>query len=117
MVEVELVETGIFVYRWIGNITMQEAKNALNTIISLLTTPVYSAIVDMSQIKTMPNDVFQIRENAKIEIKNGLQGYVILGAPRMVEMFINSLLPLAPTKYQFAKSWHEALDMARALIR
>ncbi|PJF27857.1 MAG: hypothetical protein CUN52_13950 [Phototrophicales bacterium] len=117
MIEVELLETGIFVYRWIGNISIQETKHALDQITPLLTTPIYSAIVDMSQMKTMPNDVKQIRENATIEIKNGLKGYVILGAPRMVEMFINMLLPLAPTVYQFAKSWDEALDMARSLIR
>ncbi len=113
----QLVEAGILVYHWVDNVTMQEAKNALETVIPLLTTPTYSAIIDMRQVKTIPSDIIHMRENIKAEVKHGLKGYIILGAPRIVETFVRALSSLAPTTYQFAHTWDEALDMARALIR
>ena len=117
MIEVKLVEEGVLVYHWIDNVTMQEAKNALAIVIPLLTTSTYSTIIDMRQVKTIPSDIVHMRENIKAEIKHGLKGYVILGAPRIVETFVRALSSLAPTTYQFAHSWDEAVDMARILIR
>lgn len=116
MVEVEKVESGIVVYRWVGSIDMLDAYRATDATFTLTESKPYAAIIDMSKTSRIPSDIAQMRVNIKVEVQHGLRGYVIYGAPRFVVALIRSLSVLAPTTYQFADDWDEALRLARQLI-
>ncbi len=116
MIEVERIESGIYVYRWIGHVDMQDAKRSMETIFSLTEGKPYVAIIDMGKIDHLPNDIAQMRVNIKAEVQQGLCGYVVFDAPRFVLPFLKTLAVLAPTTYQFSYRWDEALRMARTLL-
>jgi len=116
MINVERIESGIFVYRWVGHINMQDATVSMETIFSLNEGNPYAAIIDMEKTTHLPNDIAHMRANIKAEVQQGLRGYVIFGAPRFVQSILKTLALLAPTTYQFSDHWEEALHMARTLL-
>jgi len=116
MIQLERIESGIYVYHWIGNVDMQDAKRSMKTIFSLNEEKPYAAIIDMEKMTQLPNDIAHMQANIKAEVQQGLRGYVVFGAPRFVQSMLKTLAVLAPTTYQFSDHWDEALRMARSLL-
>lgn len=116
MIELERIESGIYVYRWIGQIDMHDAKNVMETLFTMNEQQAYVAIIDMSKTTRLPNDIAQMRANIKAEVQHGLRGYVVFSAPRFALSIIKTLSLIAPTSYKFSGEWAEALQMARSLL-
>lgn len=116
MIEVERLETGVFIYHWSDIVTMEEAQQAVDEVKSLVDGSPFVAIIDMTRLSRLPNDIRKMRQNIKADIALGLQGYVVYGASRVVETLIRPLSALAPTRYAFAASLDEARAAAHALL-
>jgi len=115
MVEVEQIETGIFVYRWIDNVTMEDAQRASQKLLQMNGKQPFVALVDMVNMKNLPRDFGTMRALIKQENTYGLRGYVIYGAPQFVKTMVRTLAVIAPTQYLFASTQGEALQKAREL--
>ncbi|MDZ4669320.1 MAG: hypothetical protein SH821_00485 [Phototrophicales bacterium] len=80
----------------------------------------YVAIINMQRMRGVPRDIAQMRANIREEIKLGLKGYVILGAPAATKSFAKLLSPLTTlpfSNYKFANSLEEAILLARELLQ
>lgn len=116
MIEFEQVEPGIYVYYWVDQVDMKDARTSFVALKAINAGKLYAAIVDMQQIKRVPHDIAAMRVLIKEEVVEGLCGYVIFGAPAAVMSFIKPMSLLAPTTYKFASDWDTALRMARELL-
>ncbi|MCU0512915.1 MAG: hypothetical protein MUE40_10130 [Anaerolineae bacterium] len=117
MIEIDRVETGILVYRWIDTVNMAEAQGLMPQTLALTGGQPYVVIIDMTQLRTIPIDFMGMRAAIRQEVCHGLRGYVLLNSPRTAEAFIKPVSALAPTTYLFAHAWEEAVQQARALLR
>ncbi len=68
-------------------------------IAKLVETDHYVAIINMQRMRGVPRDIAQMRANIREEIKLGLKGYVILGAPAAAKSFAKLLSPLTTTPF------------------
>ena len=116
MIEFEQLEAGIYVYYWRGTVKMTDAQAAFEAFSEVHDGGPYAAIIDMRELKNLPRDFNALRSTIKREVRAGLQGYVLVGAPRTARLIIKSVSVLAPTTYQFADDRDTALQMARALL-
>ncbi len=117
MVNAEQIVPGIYIYRWIDQVDMRDARASFEAVKRINRGQPYVAIVDMQDIRRVPQDIAAMRALIKEEVAEGLRGYVVYGAPRIVETFIKPLSLLAPTTYTFAQDWDIALQLAHVLLK
>ncbi len=117
MITTEYLEEGVIVYHWIDQVDMQDAHRALEDAKALTHNAPYVALINMEQLKSLPNDIANMRANVKDEVKNGLKGYVVVKAPHIIKTVIKPLTLLASTTYRFADSCEEAVGIAREILQ
>lgn len=116
MIEVARYEPGIYLYHWRGKVTMDEAEAAAAELAVINEKQPFASIVDMCEIRQLPNNIMKMQVNIRADLREGLCGYVILGAPKRVQAMVRTVAVLAPTTYQFTDDLDEAVTMARALL-
>lgn len=116
MIDFEAIEPGVYVYRWVGLVTMREAQQVADRLLAAHDGQPYAAIVDLRETEHLPRDFTHMRTIIRAEVAHGLQGYVVLGASRSIESLLRPLTLLAPTRYVFTQDWDKARTQARALL-
>lgn len=116
MITLEQVEEGIYIYHWVGHVTMYEAEEAIEKFKASHDNTPYVAIINMAEMTNIPHDIPKMTRLIKEDTTTGLIGYVALSVPKRALGFIKPLTLLAPTTYYFADSIDEALITARNLL-
>lgn len=113
MITLDNPQPGIFVYDWREQVTMEEAEAIVDQLAEQHSPgQPYVAIIDLTHAKTLPRDINHMRRNVRREIDLGLQGYVLVNAPRFVDMFIKPLHTLTKVRYVVASDVPEAILIA-----
>lgn len=114
---VEELTQGIYIYRWIDQVNMQEVRASFEALKQTNLGKPYVTIVDMQKLKQIPYEIASLRAIIKEEMAEGLRGYVIYSAPRVLESFFKPMLLLAPTTYKFSRDWEVAVQLAQDLLQ
>lgn len=116
MIDIEQLEPGIVCYHWRGVVSMVEARAAVDRIKEIVREEPYAALVNMADLERAPNDFANMRLAIAAEVRNGLLGYSVYGASRLIETLIRPLSLLAPTTYHFSRTRAEAMESAREML-
>lgn len=117
MIDFEVLEPGIIIYRWVDIVTMHEAEDAFATMTAAMPQQPYVALLDLSELKRPPTDLVHMRDNIRLEIIHGLKAYMIFGGNLPVGIFLRTIKRLAVVEYYVANDYQAALVKARDTLR
>ncbi len=118
-VDVERVEPGIYVARWVGVVDAKqiiEASQTAKQLIAEHNDERLVMILDLRQNRKLPIDIRVLSRLSAEEQTGGTVGYVLVAAPRIVRGFGQVVNHIVPTHIEWVDTWDEGLTKAREML-